>query len=364
MIKLPSISVYGSPREMGQQQGEALRDVVRAFVDVRFKALDGYLADRETRKEGLEDIGRSCMEIHQSWHPAGVEEHKGIADATGIDPVRLYIATNMTDIRDILVLPQSTDSEGCSSLLIPGSLSADGEPISGQTWDLNPPDIDYVVAVHRKPLRGLSSWTVSCAGCLSLVGINEKGLSVGTTNIKTHGSKPGVGYLGLIHRLLQARSARSATHLVSQAPRSGAHVYWMADATDLFEFETSPNRYRVRSAQGEAVCHTNHCLDETHQTIEGEAASESSKSRLTRMEKVLSKGLHGPTSVKSLFSNRDDGLQSINRYAEDEQGTATNSVFIARPHKQLAYACRGPADRGQWYQLDFEAQKPTPITLT
>ena len=136
----------------------------------------------------------------------GIEEHRGIAHASGIDPTKLYVATNMTDIRDILVLPQHTDAEGCSSLLVPGTLSADGYPISGQTWDLNPPDIDYVVAVHRNPSRGLSTWTVSCAGCLSLVGMNEKGLSVGTTNIKTHGSRPGVGYLGLIHRLLPPRA--------------------------------------------------------------------------------------------------------------------------------------------------------------
>ena len=348
---------------MGQQQGEGLRDMIRAFVDVRFQALDGYLADRDTRKEGLETIGAACMQIHQEWDPVGVEEHRGIASGADIDPVRLYIATNMTDIRDILVLPQKADAEGCSSLLIPSNLSADGHPISGQTWDLNPPDIDYVVAIHRRPLRGLASWTVSCAGCLSLVGMNEKGLSVGTTNIKTYGSKPGVGYLGLIHKLLQARSARIATHVVSQAPRSGAHVYWMADQTDLFEFETSPSRYVIRNAQNSAVCHTNHCLDATHQALEGEGASDSSKARLSRMEVNLAQGKHTPSKIKALFANREDGLHSINRYEEDDQGTATNSVFIARPHERIAYACRGPADRGQWYRLDFESEQPIPIEL-
>ena len=348
---------------MGLQQGEALREVIQAFVDVRFSALDGYLADRDTKKTGLMEVGAACMQIHETWDPVGIEEHRGIAHASGIDPTKLYVATNMTDIRDILVLPQHTDAEGCSSLLVPGTLSADGYPISGQTWDLNPPDIDYVVAVHRKPSRGLSTWTVSCAGCLSLVGMNEKGLSVGTTNIKTHGSRPGVGYLGLIHRLLQARSARIATHLVSQAPRSGAHVYWMADQTDMFEFETSPERFVIRSAQENAICHTNHCLDTTHQTLEGEPASDSSRARLARMEAVLAKGEQAPATIKALFANREDGLDSINRYAEDDQGTATNSVFIARAHERVAYACRGPADRGQWYKLDCSNPTPTPITL-
>ena len=157
MIDLPMITVSGSPRTMGEQQGEALKTLIHEFVDVRFAALSGYLADRDTKDTGLFDIGAECMHIHEAWDPAGVEEHRGIAAATQIDPVRLYIATNMTDIRDILVLPSTPDREGCSSLLVPGNLCADGQPIAGQTWDLNPPDIDYVVAVHRQPTSGYQS---------------------------------------------------------------------------------------------------------------------------------------------------------------------------------------------------------------
>ena len=348
---------------MGEQQGEALKSVIQEFVNVRFDALAGYLADRQTKDTQLFDVGAECMRIHEAWDPDGVAEHRGIAAAAQLDPIQLYIATNMTDIRDILVLPSRPDSEGCSSLLIPGKFCEDGHPIAGQTWDLNPPDIDYVVAVHRNPMQGLQSWTVSCAGCLSLVGINQKGLCVGTTNIKTHGSKPGVGYLGLLHRLLQARSARAASHVVAQAPRSGAHVYWMADQNDQFEFETSPNRFVIRDADTGPVCHTNHCIDGDHQAIEGEAASDSSKARLARLESVLDGGGQTPQSIKTLFANREDGLNSINRYAEDDQGTATNSVFIGRPHEKIAYACRGPADRGQWYRLDFSGQPAVKVEL-
>ena len=86
MIDLPYLSVKGSPREMGQQQGEALGEMIRNFVEVRFNALDGYLADRKTQKDGLEEVGATCMQIHKDWDPVGVEEHNGIAEASGIDP--------------------------------------------------------------------------------------------------------------------------------------------------------------------------------------------------------------------------------------------------------------------------------------
>ena len=58
-------------------------------------------------------------------------------------------------------------------------------------------------------------------------------------------------------------------------------------------------------------------------------------------------------SVQALFSDRSDGINSINRYAEDLQATATNAVFIAVPARREAHACRGPADRGEWARLSF-----------
>ena len=39
------------------------------------------------------------------------------------------------------------------------------------------------------------------------------------------------------------------------------------------------------------------------------------------MEAVLAKGEQVPPTIKALFANREDGLDSINRYAEDDQGS-------------------------------------------
>ena len=68
---------------------------------------------------------------------------------------------------------------------------------------------------------------------------------------------------------------------------------------------------------------------------------------------LLAPGAHSVETVKGIFSDRSAGVLSVNRYAEDEQGTATNAVFIAVPAERKAYACRGPADRGRWYTLAF-----------
>ena len=80
-----------------------------------------------------------------------------------------------------LLLPAPREDEGCTSLLVPAALGKGGQVIVGQTWDLNPTDLDFVVAVHRRPQSGPETWSVTCAGALSLTGMSARGVAVGTT---------------------------------------------------------------------------------------------------------------------------------------------------------------------------------------
>ena len=355
LLDLERIHVKGTSVEMGRQQGEALRHRIGAFLQIRFDAVETYTRERGRAEgaAGLLAVGAASMAIHERWDPIGVAEHRGIAEGAGVDPVELYTATNMTDLRDVLLLADGVDVEGCSAILIPAGSTAEGAAIAGQTWDLNPPDVAYVVAVHRTPEVGLPTWSVTCGGCLSLMGINAAGLAVGTTNIKTHGAKPGVGYLGLLHRALRTHTARQAADIIAAAPRSGAHTYWMADPDQQLECEASPHRVVLRDTAAGAFCRTNHCLDAQHLAIQGEPISDSSQARFDHITSRLATGGHSVDSVKAIFGDRSQGVLSVNRYAEDDQGTATNAVFIAVPAQRVAYACRGSVDRGRWYTLAF-----------
>lgn len=362
MIDLTTFIARGTPTQIGEAQGEQFRALIQEFVAVRFAAVDQYTRDRGRTQgaDGLVDVGRASMAIAAEWDPDGYTEHLGIARGAKVDPVDLYTVTNMTDMRDALILagePQAesppADAEGCSSLVLPGALTADGAPLVGQTWDLNPTDVKYVVAIKREPIVGPQTWSVTCAGCLSLMGINEWGVSVGTTNVKVWGSRPGVGYLSLLHRALQAPDAATAAEWVEDAPRSGAHTYWFADADEQIALEASADTLLRREAEGVALCQTNHCHLPEHVAWQGEAPSESSEARYRRLVEISRAGGHTVDSIKALFADRSAGIHSINRYPEDDQGTTTNAVFIARPHLKRAVACRGPADRGTWVELSF-----------
>ena len=361
-LSLKQITLTGDPRTMGQQHGELLKEQIATFMAMRFDAVRKYCRDRgRPNIDGLLELGKQSMWRHAQWDPAGHAEHLGICEGADLDPVELHTVTNMTDIRDPLLLAAESGpplvprpDEGCSSILIPPSGTASGTPLVGQTWDLNPPDVEFIVAFYRTPTDGPKSWTVTCNGCLSLVGINEHGVSVGTTNIKTYGARPGVGYLSILHRALRSRTAAEASDTVKNAPHAGAHTYWLADATEQIEWEASPNGQFKRDTSAGPIWRTNHCLSEAHVKIQGEAPSESSHARFDLIGERLADGGYDLDKMRDLFADRSKGELGINRYPEDEKGTATNSVFIASPAERRAWACRGPADRGEWVELGFD----------
>ncbi len=353
MLDLPEIRLTGTPAQMGRQYGDACTALIRRFVEQRLRAARAYLWERGHRGlDPLLSIGQRSLDQLEAWDNDGWVEFRATATAAGVDPVHLHVAGNMTDLRDVIAAP-AADAEGCTTALVPAQRSRDGIVIAGQTWDLNPPDLEYVVAVHRRPERGPATWSVTVAGCPSLVGMNEHGVAVGTTNIKVRGNRPGIPYLNLLHRMVQQPDREAALAVVANAPRAAAHTYWAADTGGVADLECSADRCVRRDAGPAALCRTNHCLDGEHAVREAEAATASSQARLRRMTAWLAERPQDVASIKAIFADRRDGVDSINRFPEDDQGTSTNACLVAVPALRELHACRGPADRGEWTVLRF-----------
>ncbi len=364
LFELELLHVTGTPTEMGRAHGEQLRDRIRAFVTMRLETAADYVRDRgRASTEGILELGRQSMAIAADWDPVGHAEHLGLAEGAGVDPATLYAAANLTDMRDALVLSgppgsavdpfASAEGEGCTSLLVPPAATPGDQGLVGQTWDLQQRNLDFVVAVHRRPSEGPETWCITCAGCLSLIGMNAHGLTVGTTNIKTYGARAGVGYLSLIHRALAARDVAEASALVRDAPVAGAHTYWLADGREQVEWEVSPLGGVVRTTDEGPIWRANHCLWDTHRAAQGESPSPSSLARYRRMGELVRDRPIDLAGLRAIFTDRRDGPRSINRHAGPETDITTNSVFLARPATRELWACRGPADRGRWISFAF-----------
>ena len=356
MLQLPQINLVGSSTAMGLAYGQALREPIRAFVAQRVRAAKVYLFERGIRDDqALHRLGAECLALLQTWDHEAWVEHNATAEGAGVDAVELYTTGNMTDIRDILVLGSiRAESEGCTTAHAGRALTQAGNILAAQTWDLNPTDLEFVVAVHRQPTNGPRTWSVTCAGCPSLMGMNEYGVAVGTTNLKTRGSRVGIPYLSLLHRMLRCRTRAEAEAVLIAAPRAAAHSYWMADVSGVTDVEcTATTAVRREISDHGALARTNHCLVDAHRADEGEAATASSQARLATARRTLEAGQVTVASLQALFAERDHGIDSINRFADDGQGTSTNACLIAEPATRTLHACRGSSDRGAWVTLTF-----------
>lgn len=356
LLDLEQLTVSGTYAQMGDAYGQHFKSKIKQFVDMRLASAEKYFT--EWGKGSVDELlkkGTLCWEIALDFHPAAAREQEALAAAVGLSPERLYATTNMTDVRDVVLLPDvlpPEHDEGCTSALIPPSATNPG--LYGQTWDLNPPDIEFIIALHRLPDDGLETWTVTCAGCMTLVGMNENGVTVGTTNLKTWKSRVGVGYLSVLHKAVQQPSFSLASQICEKAPVAGAHSYWIADAKGGIEWERSPDEAFKRDTSQGPVGRSNHCLFQEHQQREWVKPTPSSSSRYQRVSSLLSdSNNHSLEGLQSIFSDRSDGIYSINRYPEDKQGTTTNSVVISDPANGILHACRGSVDRGRWTKLEF-----------
>lgn len=356
---LPTVEIAGSPGAMGRSYGSQLAEMIGRYVPHRLSAAQAYLDARGF--DGAADLraaGAACLAKLEAWDPAGYEELTATAQGAGVDAADLYAAVNYSDIRDLVLLderaPVGTE-EGCTSVAIPRSHSANQRIIAAQTWDLHPNDLLYVVAVRRRPESGPQSWSVTTAGSPSLIGINEVGLYVGTTNLKIRGVRHGIPYLSLLHKAIGCETHREAAELVESAERVAAHSYWFADEHGAVELECSATTCVRRELASEPLIQTNHCLHPDHQELEAEPPSLSSLHRLRRTQGLIQRGPHSVETIQTMFQDRMDGINSINRYPEDEQIAATNACAIGVPAERTLYACRGPADQGEWHALSFGA---------
>ena len=350
---LPVLQCSGSPKALGEAQGEAFRGQIQALIAQRLDALRGYFAERQQSYDEAQLWGtaRGCLDVLERWDPEGYLEHLGVSEAAGVSPIHLHAVANMTDVRDILLLGDRADAEGCTAFVAPRLATMEGQIMAGQTWDLNPADLSYVVAVQRAPLEKPKTWSITCVGCPSLISINEVGIAAGTTNIKAYGSRVGIGYLNLLHRLMACTDLSSARRVIDEAPRAAAHTYWVASETGAFDAECTATECAWRNLSDAALIRTNHMLQlGIH---EAEPPTESSLQRLETVGLQLSHDQLTLEGARALLADRSCGFNSICRYPEDEQGTSTNACVIALPYRRTLWACRGPADHGAWAELCF-----------
>ncbi|PRP93075.1 Acyl-coenzyme A:6-aminopenicillanic acid acyl-transferase [Enhygromyxa salina] len=356
------LSFSGTLAAIGEAFGEECRADIPQLYAARLRnaiAQAELHGGRDVGEEAVLDVARQCIEPTRAHHPDGFAELEGIARGAGLAVEKILAMNGLTDIRDVLAWGGELEAlGGCTSFVVAGDRTRSGKLLCGQTWDLATDNMPHVRAVHRRPDQGPQTWTLTTVGCLSLIGLNEAGIAIGTTNIRTTDARPGVTYLSLIHKALAATTLDQAAAAIRSAPRAGAHFFYLADGQGHgLALECTPTHVDTVAVDRGVHVHTNHCLVPEHAAIEGKTPSASSHDRYDRLMALIEGEAGGAAldSAKRWFGDRENGDNAIARV--DFNGISSNGAVVMEPESGTIHACHGPAHEATW--VDLRASSPT-----
>jgi isopenicillin-N N-acyltransferase-like protein len=301
------------------------------------------------------DLAEESIPLLQRYSLPVMNELAGIADAAGLSLAEMIIGNGWTDFKDLLAMRVHMDQteeeiNECTSVVIGGNLTADGFTYLAQTWDMNVSAAQYMVLVRREPAEGPRSVSLTTAGCLSLVGLNEEGIAIGNTNLAPVDARPGIFYLALIHQALAPRSFEDAVETVTTAQRMSGHYYYLGGPHGEFMgIETTGTRHELIVPTLGTYVHTNHYLEPVLIAAGlTTPAGPNTLGRYERMRELAGELQPGATvtEITHLLTNHE-GEQPICRHDSNPSGAATLGAGILCPQSRTIWATAGnPCQNG------------------
>ncbi|MBI4576669.1 MAG: hypothetical protein HY722_10445 [Planctomycetes bacterium] len=303
--RVARLDLAGTPREMGRTQGEALRGPIRELADERLERAVAWCSAR-----GVPATVDSCLAAasaswpHHRELPRAAEELEGIAEGAGLAVERLLWAAAYTDLRDLVGRAAASVAEGeCSAFVVPGECAEDGRLACGQTYDMHASAARHLVLQRRRPQGAPECLALSTSGCLPLIGLNARGIAVGTNNLRPRDPRPGVTYPALIAEALASGDLEDAVDRLTGCDRASGHHYYVCDPRRGFLVETSATRFALRAVSRSVAVHTNHYVLESMVEMEAEEGPDpTSPVRLAALAAALARTPLGAADLRAALS--------------------------------------------------------------
>ena len=216
MAMFPVIEVSGSAFERGRIHGERARGrVERSLANyARLFAFVG-LPWREAQRRAT-----PFRDVIGNFDAALLEEIEGIAKGAGRPFAELLTLNVRTEVLPPSFLTGADDGE-CTAIVVSREASATGEALLAQNWDWVGSQRDSMVLLRVEAGDAPACVTLTEAGMLGKIGLNELGFAVGLNIIRSvhDHSAPGVPVHVLLRALLKRRSVRDAT--ITEHPAMG-----------------------------------------------------------------------------------------------------------------------------------------------
>jgi len=248
MNDVPLIGVSGPARERGLVHGRVLAGRLRGFLSDSLARL-GYLASRPVSLTSARAAIAAHRDAVAAVLPDLAEEVDGLAAGAGISRDEAWLLQLR---REILGYSRVTAGD-CTSYA-----SIRGAPVLAQTVDLNG-NLDDQIAVLAVSGPRHRSVTLSFAGLLGYLGVNDAGVAIGLNLVLGGDWDRGVPpYLAIRHALDNADSVDQAVTILTDLPLASSRSFTVCGVDKAVCVEALGAERRV--LEGKELFHTNHFL--------------------------------------------------------------------------------------------------------
>lgn len=327
----PVIDLAGTAAERGRAHGSLARERIERSI-ATYARLFAYCGIDWTRAQRR---AAGYRETIGAIDPDLVAEIEGVAAGSGRAVDEILALNARTEI-----LPSTYPGEPhpdwrriaagnagagvpdwgeCTAIAVKPAASATGGTLLAQNWDWLGAQRAALVLLRATTPSGRAYLTLTEAGMLAKIGLNDRGLGVCLNILRSRddGSRPGVPVHVLLRVLLDCGSVAEAIGRASRLAFGASSNVLCADATgDTAALEFSPRGLHVVRGAGATLCHTNHFLAPGAASAESALApSLSSVPRLDRAEAIAA-ALPRPIGIadlQRLLRDESDGFLSICR---------------------------------------------------
>lgn len=332
------LTVAGSPREMGQQIGEAAREEVKGFCEV---ALDRVNKTVPISCERAMKIAAACIPFADTYRPDLLEELRGTAEAAEVALEDLMLL----QVRNQL---QPDQDAGCTSLSVAADATSDGHAIVAQNWDNDPVLDEFTLVLTRRPTDNPALMTVTQAGLISYLGFNEKGIGACVNTLPAPARDIGVPHYFTLRELHETTSLDGAVHAVRRAHRAIPANIMLATPQGPADLEVTIDDIHVlRDVGAGYLAHTNHCVHpDLLSSNEKFPELIESHPRKCRIDTLLAERSEPFTrqDVQRMLSDHDNYPRSICRHENDHPQHGfwvTVLSIVMQPTAGRMYVTRG-----------------------
>ena len=343
---------------MGYVHGSTHAAEIQDYTEERMElVMSGLWTGAPVSRGTVLDLAEACLEAHRRQSASLYEEMSAMADGAGISLAEAVVVGGFTDFVDTMraYLGRGGGAtrlveDDCTAFIIPDD-RAGGAGYFGQTWDMHASATDHVILMRSRPDEGPRALIFSTVGCLGQIGMNDRGVCVGITNLTASDGQVGVMWPTVVRHALQAEDATEARDVILEADLAGGHNYMVFDADGVgFNIEAMPSARSVTALSTEPLVHTNHTTDEATTAVESERPPDLAASSHRRLSVAADHLDRTGLAAEDLMELTRGGVCQV---ATPPYDVETSGATVMRPSTRDFWAVWGLPSMNDYVPIEF-----------